>query len=1179
MFFSRNRRKSEKRSGKKEKGSDADLSIKVCKHNTITKSRTTAGSSSQATTILISEQKIGENQNKTKSLNTVEHCVNIRTISSHVANSSDSITSHATSGSSSDGVGDEEKPNRRTYSLEQVSKSLDQVMASGKAILDALASVNSKECGKNSDGNGIFDASGTKNERDLTKRGTYDLGDVSELLDASVASDSSLVVSLNHVSQELPNKGTSTSNIKRKTYELEAVSTRLDQSYVQNTSVEDMLYDLSQDASHNSQNDSLSNSNLKRETYDLEKIETALDESLNGDVEQTEESETGTKPTFNMNRRGTYDLTDVSSQLDHASDMSALLDNSEKNAANEPSLIMTRRNTYNLNDVSDLLDESGSDKSVQESLDKISSEKLKRKTYDLTDIDLGLIEQSIDGHMLENNNTVTAEKQLYAGVIGKSECGPSDLDDSLTEVGSESKKRNTYVHEDSNLPEDNSNSNKLADVLSEFSLDNEDGVERHDVGLTPCQWIDQMDELKPPPTLTKPPTLSPLKLKLKPKKVGASKASKHISDDTAQLKLRSQSISGVLDLKSSAEIQPRSINDSKTVSQLKSNSEPNLVTSTPKASNVSKSEGIEMDISPGIRNYLANKLGLSEEQCLAVHRRLSGSGVETLPDATKFANRKTYSLDDVAQSLDIATSQGLPMTKVLDNLDTENTEDDTNIAHESITKQRTDSDSNNLEVGNTTAQVENSLLSPPKPQTLDLESATQKSSSDQKTRIPASGSSFVNGSPTAKVSPLEEQFKLVRKKAVYKPSAKLQSFSHLLGGKGSLVPLRRTRGKNDPLKRNTYTLESVAESLEKAQDAGVPMLDALKRLSGSCQSAPSELPAEKRRTYNLEDLSNTLETAAAEGVTIVDTLRTIADPLHQDDSGKDVVASDETLRRQDEIFESSKTPDSVPQTTKSSPKKKAPPKPKRTFSNSSKHEIKFVSDSFVIEYYTSPPAKRSQSDSSVQDLKSGNRENDCVENEEKYHAYINHNILAETIAAGGETPELSAASQSGKDKGTSSIRKDGKPTARVVNDLDSLIMRLAAEVEKPTSVDIIKSKSRKSIPSSACIDHDVSSSSKAPESSNEKASPSTKEGLPDTESNLSETKPEFPSTKRDFSSTNLSFQNTEPWLPSTKLDDEGYCSLSRKPGTRSISLETSLDDLSKKEKLVTTVEEDDSCVE
>jgi hypothetical protein len=260
------------------------------------------------------------------------------------------------------------------------------------------------------------------------------------------------------------------------------------------------------------------------------------------------------------------------------------------------------------------------------------------------------------------------------------------------------------------------------------------------------------------------------------------------------------------------------MSDSKVRAQLKSHSTPNVSsTNAPSTNGIPHSESLE-EISPGIHNYLANKLGLSDEMCMAVQRRLS-SGSSS--DASKLANRKTYSLDDVAQSLDIATSQGLAMTEVLDNLDaTSDPQDDPRTTDVKKENQKSTTNLNSLE--------NQPVTSSPKPQTLDLE---PKSSTSRKTYVLANGSSFVE-SPTGKSPTIDKQFKLVRKKAVYKPSAKLQSFAHLLGGKGIQAPLRRSRGRTDPLKRNTYTLESVAESLEKAQDAGVPMLDALKRLSG-----------------------------------------------------------------------------------------------------------------------------------------------------------------------------------------------------------------------------------------------------------------------------------------------------------------------------------------------------------
>jgi hypothetical protein len=364
---------------------------------------------------------------------------------------------------------------------------------------------------------------------------------------------------------------------------------------------------------------------------------------------------------------------------------------------------------------------------------------------------------------------------------------------------------------------------------------------------------------------------------------------------------------------------------------------------------------------------------------------------------------------------------------------------------------------------------------------------------------------------------------------------------------------------------------------------------------------PSDLPDEKRKTYDLEDLSNTLETASAAGVPIADTLRTIADP-----SGLPAPGTDE-------VFETPKPQDL--ETPKPQPKRKPPPKPKRTFSNSSKPEIKFVSDSFVIEYYTSPH-KRSQSDSAVQGRNSESQEN-YVESQEKYsdkaqekynkpeeNYYINQSTVDDTHDGKSVLP--SNKSQSGKGKGE--IQGNGvqspqfrnaegkKPTTKVVSDLDSLLLKLAAEVRKPTNVD----SSNIGInvePSSKRPATDVLSNTKPELSSTKAHFPSTKpenvgtktdlsdtkqENL-STKTNLSDTKEENLSTRTDLSDTkqeNLSTKpnilNTNPDFSSMKLDDEGYCSLSRKPGTRSLESEhesqLSSDELFKKEKLLTTFE-------
>jgi hypothetical protein len=350
-------------------------------------------------------------------------------------------------------------------------------------------------------------------------------------------------------------------------------------------------------------------------------------------------------------------------------------------------------------------------------------------------------------------------------------------------------------------------------------------------------------------------------------------------------------------------------------------------------------------------------------------------------------------------------------------------------------------------------------------------------------------------------------------------------------------------------------------------------------IAGSCQSEPSDLPDEKRKTYDLEDLSNTIETAAAAGVSIVDTLRTIADP--------------------DEVFATQKPVDVLhvdapkPQT-----KRKPPPKPKRTFSNSSKPEIKFVSDSFVIEYYPSPP-KRTQSDSAMQDATSKSQEN--VKGQEKYNKtqenfYINQSTVNDTID--GKSVSPSNKNQSGKDKKESNKvqspksrdAEDRQPTTKVVSDLDSLLVKLAAEVQKPTNVDSSSIGTNVEPGLSSLPTSDVISNTKPELSSTKSGFSDTKQEalrakteLSHTKLNNLNTKPDNSNTNPDISSTNPEFSSTNRDFSSTKPDDEGYCSLSRKPGTRSLTMkhENQLcsDDLFRKEKLLTAFEKDTDVAE
>ena len=288
-------------------------------------------------------------------------------------------------------------------------------------------------------------------------------------------------------------------------------------------------------------------------------------------------------------------------------------------------------------------------------------------------------------------------------------------------------------------------------------------------------------------------------------------------------------------------------------------------------------------------------------------------------------------------------------------------------------------------------------------------------------------------------------------------------------------------------------------------------------------------------------------------------MRTIADPS----SGTD--------HDTDEVFEGSRPENEVDKSTKTPTKKKAPPKPKRTFSNSSKPGIKFVSDSFVIEYYTSPP-KRSQSESSAQTERSKVQENNTnndkilgepAKNSEKQgtcfktakeNLYVNQSTVSDVLDGKpipntkdnkDEMPESKA--QSPKIKSPD----DQQPTTKVVSDLDSLLLKLAAEVQKPTTVTASEENVKSSLNTA-----DVISNTELKLASTKVEVSDTKSEILNTKPEISNTNPKLLSTKLDVLSTNLDSPSTDADFSLTaKADDEGYCSLSRKPGTRSLQSE------------------------
>ena len=137
MFRSKNRGKSGKKVAKGEKQKSAN-SAKVCQQKTIITK--TAGLTSKSNTSQCNPTTGDQHQQNS---NSVQQYSTSQTISKHVFETSKGRSISASNGDISNG----ETLSRRTYSLEKVSRSLDEIMASGKAILDALSSVNSNDSG------------------------------------------------------------------------------------------------------------------------------------------------------------------------------------------------------------------------------------------------------------------------------------------------------------------------------------------------------------------------------------------------------------------------------------------------------------------------------------------------------------------------------------------------------------------------------------------------------------------------------------------------------------------------------------------------------------------------------------------------------------------------------------------------------------------------------------------------------------------------------------------------------------------------------------------------------------------------------------------------------------------------------------------------------------------------
>ncbi|XP_046864969.1 uncharacterized protein LOC124459555 isoform X3 [Xenia sp. Carnegie-2017] len=964
-------------------------------------------------------------------------------------------------------------------------------MASAKALLAALSSVNeSKHFG--------VDKKTSENTCGsvLIKCGPYDQDDdVADLTNVSAIKDE-------HLSTHPGNKAdVDDRNLKRKTYDLESISTKMDDDYDNDCSVEQILLNLSME------NDSTLNEGNKRLTYDMNTVSIALDSSRKNSILENSSATLNdeSKEVNEKIKRHTYDLTDINSSTD-------------KNICVYDVSLESKRGTYDLTHVSDLIDKQCSSGKLVNECSEIFSRSNKRKTYDILESNFILP----DGSLLVNNNDnfndkeklpMAAEKKIVIAakdpITNSSLCHNANLlDNHIDEVFKQNRSQ-------SHVTEVICSKHKKSHDLY-MNPDSDDDHQQKNMTLKNKDSISPMHSAWP--------TESPLKLA-----VSSEHCREPSASEMALSKFQSQSFLSA----STSKFQLRSMSDSKVQTQFTSSSSPDLFVTTPHSDEISRTGSLN-DISPGIRNYLTNRLGLSVEQCIAVSKKLNND-LQSTSNQSKSSNRKTYSLDDVAQSLDIATSQGLSMTEVLGNLDNDSS-GAINDSSGAI---------NDMEKLNETLNVK-------KFDEKILKSVASSASTSEKLAFDADG--FVQ-SKCVNSHFVEKPFKLVKKKPVYKPSAKLQSFTHLLGGKGVDGTQNMRCGKLDASKRNTYTLDSVAECLEKAQEEGVPMMDALKRLSGSCKDDSSHRTDEKRRTYNLQDVSNTLETASDEGVPISVTLRKIANKSKVDD-------------REERFTDSGSKKENLSNVRKPKAKKKAPPKPKRTFACKTKSETNFVSDSFVIEYYTSPNKENgSSTEADVlenvvnfevpndEQTRQTSLENSCappggVLGSSMQNCYVNLENVGKDDVCISQTGQIMVDEMhlTSFNKTFKTSTKDECTPRKVVYDLDSLLSKLAAEVHKPT---IIGSKSTTEDKlESNDVDHE------------------RLDGTLNMEIELPCTKTDYLTTKGEFFAKSSDFFNMK-WdtamekntlftksdsrsqneSSKTKAEDEGYCSLSRNPGS------------------------------
>ena len=236
------------------------------------------------------------------------------------------------------------------------------------------------------EGGGTLDEDQTLGSVEAEKRGTYDFEEVSNILDQSADVETLKRLSQQQDGGTLDEDQTLGSVVteKRGTYDLEEISNILDQSAEVET-----LETLSQQQDGETVDESQTLGSVvaeKRGTYDLEEVSNILDQ--NADVEtnktlsQQQDGETlGESQMLGSvvaEKRGTYDL-EVSNILDQSADVETLKTLSQQQDGETlgedqtlGSVEVEKRGTYDLEEVSNILDQSA-EVDVNDLLDELAS--------------------------------------------------------------------------------------------------------------------------------------------------------------------------------------------------------------------------------------------------------------------------------------------------------------------------------------------------------------------------------------------------------------------------------------------------------------------------------------------------------------------------------------------------------------------------------------------------------------------------------------------------------------------------------------------------------------------------------------------------------------------------------------------------------------------------------------